>query len=97
MSTAHFARRFRDEFGETPYAYLMTRRVERAMALLRGRDRSVAEVCTQVGATSTGSFTTRFTELVGMSPSAYRALDHSALENVPGCVAQRVGRPRRQR
>jgi AraC-like DNA-binding protein len=96
MSTAHFARRFRETYGETPYAYLMTRRIERAKALLRGGDLSVTEVCLAVGCTSLGSFSARFTELVGETPTAYRARDHSALAGVPGCVAKDLTRPRRK-
>ena len=79
MSTAHFSRQFRATYGETPYAYLMTRRIERAKALLRIGDLSVTEVCMAVGCTSLGSFSARFTELVGEAPSAYRARDHRAL------------------
>ena len=93
MSPSHFARRFRDAYGETPYAYLMTRRIERAMALLRRGDLSVTEVCLAVGATSLGSFSSRFTELVGESPSAYRSRDHRAVSAVPACVAQAWSRP----
>jgi transcriptional regulator GlxA family with amidase domain len=96
MSTAHFSRRFRAAYGETPYAYLMTRRIERAKALLRRGDLSVTEVCMEVGCTSLGSFSARFTELAGETPTAYRARDHSALANVPGCVAKDVTRPRRE-
>src|SRR4051794_41489753 len=77
MSTAHFSRRFRAAYGETPYSYLMTRRIERAKALLRNGDLSVTEVCLEVGCTSLGSFSARFTELVGETPTAYRARDHS--------------------
>src|SRR5690349_2656641 len=95
MSPAHFARRFRATYGETPYAYLMTRRIERAKALLRRGDLSVTEVCLEVGCTSLGSFSARFTELVGETPTAYRARDHSALANVPGCVARDITRPSR--
>ena len=76
MSPGHFSRSFRDAYGETPYSYLMTRRIERAMTLLRRGDLSVTEVCFEVGCSSLGSFSTRFTELVGESPSAYRARDH---------------------
>ena len=79
MSPAHFSRRFRAAYGETPYAYLMTRRIERATALLRRGDLSVTEVCLEVGCTSLGSFSARFTELVGETPTAYRARDHRAL------------------
>jgi AraC-like DNA-binding protein len=95
MSTAHFSRQFRATYGETPYAYLMTRRIERAQALLRRRDLSVTEVCLEVGCTSLGSFSARFTELVGETPTAYRARDHSALAKVSGCVAKDATRPTR--
>ncbi len=93
MSTAHFSRQFRAAYGETPYAYLMTRRIERAKALLRGGDLSVTEVCMAVGCTSLGSFSARFTELVGETPTAYRALDHGPLAGVPGCIAKDLTRP----
>lgn len=83
MSPSHFARRFRAAYGETPYAYLMTRRIERAQQLLRQGDLSVTDVCLAVGATSLGSFSSRFTEIVGMTPTAFRALDHSGVENLP--------------
>ena len=96
MSTAHFSRRFREAYGETPYAHLMTRRIERAQALLREDVLSVTEVCWAVGFNSLGSFSSRFTELVGESPSAYRVRDHTAVEAVPGCVAMVVGRARRE-
>ena len=96
MSTAHFSRRFRAAYGETPYAYLMTRRIEKAKALLRRGDMSVTEVCLEVGCTSLGSFSARFTELVGETPTAYRARDHGALEGVPGCIAKDVTRPSRE-
>ncbi|HEY1568413.1 MAG TPA: helix-turn-helix transcriptional regulator [Solirubrobacteraceae bacterium] len=95
MSTAHFSRQFRAAYGETPYAYLMTRRIERAQALLRLGDLSVTEVCLEVGCTSLGSFSARFTELVGETPTAYRARDHSALAKVSGCVAKDATRPTR--
>jgi transcriptional regulator GlxA family with amidase domain len=95
MSTAHFSRQFRDAYGETPYAYLMTRRIERAKALLRLGDLSVTEVCMAVGCTSLGSFSARFTQLVGQTPTAYRDGDHRALATVPGCVAKQVTRPSR--
>ena len=95
MSTAHFSRRFRDAYGETPYAYLMTRRIERAKALLRLDNLSVTEVCLAVGCTSLGSFSARFTELVGETPTAYRARDHGALAKVPGCIARELTRPSR--
>jgi AraC-like DNA-binding protein len=96
MSTAHFSRRFRLAYGETPYAYLMTRRIERAKALLRHRDRSVTEVCMEVGCRSLGSFSARFTELVGETPTAYRARDHRLLAEVPGCIAKDLTRPSRR-
>ena len=95
MSTAHFSRRFREAYGETPYSYLMTRRIERAKALLRRGDRSVTDVCFEVGCTSLGSFSARFTELVGQTPSAYRAGDHRALQQLPVCQVMAVTRPRR--
>src|SRR4051812_8109484 len=97
MSTAHFSRQFRATYGETPHAYLMTRRIERAQALLRRGDLSVTEVCLEVGCTSLGSFSARFTELVGETPTAYRARDHGALVGVSGCVAKDVTRPTRTR
>ena len=93
MSPSRFARRFRDAYGETPYGYLMTRRIERAMALLRRGDLSVTEVCLAVGATSLGSFSSRFTELVGETPSVYRSRDHRAASAVPACVAHAWSRP----
>ncbi len=96
MSTAHFSRRFRAVYGETPYTYLMTRRIERAKALLRRGDISVTDVCFAVGCTSLGSFSARFTEVVGETPSAYRSRDHSALESVPGCIARDLTRPGRK-
>jgi AraC-like DNA-binding protein len=95
MSTAHFSRRFREAYGETPYSYLMTRRIERAMALLRRGDTSVTDACFAVGCTSLGSFSSRFTEVVGETPSAYRARDHSELEVVPACKAMVLTRPRK--
>ena len=96
MSTAHFSRRFRAAYGETPYAYLMTRRIERAKALLRRGDMSVTEVCLEVGCTSLGSFSARFTEVVGETPTAYRARDHRALAGLPGCIARDLTRPSRK-
>ena len=95
MSTAHFSRQFRATYGETPYAYLMTRRIERAKALLRRGDLSVTEVCMAVGCSSLGSFSARFTQLVGETPTAYRARDHGALATVPGCIAKDLTRPLR--
>ncbi|HYJ21365.1 MAG TPA: helix-turn-helix transcriptional regulator [Solirubrobacterales bacterium] len=96
MSSAHFSRQFRAAYGETPYGYLMTRRIERAQALLRRGDMSVTEVCMEVGCTSLGSFSTRFTKLVGETPTAYRDRDHEALERVPGCIAKDATRPSRE-
>ena len=95
MSTAHFARQFRATYGETPYGYLMTRRIERAKLLLRRGDMSVTEVCMAVGCTSLGSFSARFTQLVGETPTAYRARNHDALAGVPGCIAKELTRPTR--
>jgi AraC-like DNA-binding protein len=95
MSTAHFSRRFREAYGETPYSYLMTRRIERATALLRRGDMSVTDACFAVGCTSLGSFSARFTQVVGETPSAYRARDHSELEVVPGCQVMVLTRPRK--
>ena len=96
MSTAHFSRQFRTVYGETPYAYLMTRRIERAKALLRRGDLSVTDVCMAVGCSSLGSFSARFTQVVGETPSAYRVRDHDALANVPACIARELTRPNRQ-
>jgi transcriptional regulator GlxA family with amidase domain len=93
MSPGHFSRSFRAAFGETPYSYLMTRRIERAKALLRRGDLSVTEVCFEVGCSSLGSFSSRFTELVGESPSAYRARTHDAGAAIPACIAKRFTRP----
>jgi AraC-like DNA-binding protein len=97
MSPGHFARSFRATFGETPYSYLMTRRIERAKALLRRGDLTVTEVCMAVGATSLGSFSARFSELVGESPSVYRARDHAATAVIPACRAKVYARPVRGR
>jgi AraC-like DNA-binding protein len=94
MSPAHFSRQFRAAYGETPYGYLMTRRIERAMALLRAGI-SVTDACMAVGSTSLGSFSSRFTELVGETPSAYRAREHSAVSAMPTCMAKEDSRPRR--
>lgn len=96
MSTAHFSRRFRDTYGETPYSHLMTRRIERATALLRRGEMSVTDVCVAVGCTSLESFSARFTELVGETPSAYRARDHDDSHIVPNCTSLVLGRPRRE-
>jgi AraC-like DNA-binding protein len=96
LSRAHFSREFRRAFGESPHAYLLTRRLERAAALLRTTDRSVAEICFRVGLQSLGSFTTSFTRAYGMSPSAYRGTfpPAAAAARVPACVLRAYGRPR---
>jgi transcriptional regulator GlxA family with amidase domain len=93
MSPGHFSRSFRAAFGETPYSYLMTRRIERAKALLRRGDLTVTEVCFAVGCSSLGSFSSRFTELVGESPSAYRARGHDEGAAIPACFAKILTRP----
>jgi AraC-like DNA-binding protein len=95
LSQAHFSREFRRAFGETPHAYLLTRRLERAAALLRNTDRSVLEICLAVGLQSVGSFTTTFTRVYGMSPTAYRATFPPAAQHalVPACVIHAYGRP----
>jgi transcriptional regulator GlxA family with amidase domain len=95
MSPAHFSRRFREAYSETPYSYLMTRRIERAKALLRRGDMNVTDVCFAVGCTSLGSFSARFTEIVGETPSEYRARDHDDLQVVPPCQMMVQTRPRR--
>ena len=95
LSAGHLSRRFRLAYGESPYSYLMTRRIERAKALLRGGELSVTDVCMAVGCTSLGSFSSRFTEIVGETPSQYRARDHSDHEVVPSCVSMIDTRPRR--
>jgi transcriptional regulator GlxA family with amidase domain len=97
MSPGHFSRSFRAAFGETPYSYLMTRRIERAMALLRRGDLSVTEVCFAVGCSSLGTFSTRFTELVGVPPSVYRRQAADGTAGMPSCVAKQVTRPVRDR
>ena len=97
VSAGHLSREFRAAFGETPYSYLMTRRIERAMTLLRRGDLSVTEVCFAVGCSSLGTFSTRFSELVGMSPSTYKRLAEGDAEGLPGCVAKQVMRPIRNR
>ncbi|GGT90235.1 transcriptional regulator [Streptomyces violascens] len=94
MSPAHFSRQFRAAYGETPYSYLMTRRIERAMALLR-EGMSVTDACMAVGCTSLGSFSSRFTEVVGETPSAYRSRGHDAVAAMPACVAKVRTRPSR--
>ncbi len=95
MSPAHFSRRFREAYSETPYSYLMTRRIERAKALLRRGDLSVTDVCFEVGCASLGSFSARFTELVGETPSAYRARNHDALRVIAPCQLMVQTRPRK--
>jgi AraC-like DNA-binding protein len=97
MSPGHFSRKFRAAYGESPYSYLMTRRIERAMALLRRGDMNVTEVCFAVGCSSLGTFSSRFTELVGMSPSAYRREATPSTTGIPSCVEKRVTRPIRTR
>jgi AraC-like DNA-binding protein len=97
MSAGHLSRQFKAAYGESPYSYLMTRRIERAMALLRRGDLSVTEVCFAVGCSSLGTFSTRFTELVGMPPSTYRRLAALKSAGLPPCVAKQVTRPVRNR
>ncbi|MDP9135397.1 MAG: helix-turn-helix transcriptional regulator [Actinomycetota bacterium] len=97
MSAGHFSRAFKLAYGESPYSYLMTRRIERAMALLRCGDLNVTEVCFEVGCSSLGTFSTRFNELVGMPPSVYRRQAAGAAAGMPPCVAKQVTRPIRNR
>jgi AraC-like DNA-binding protein len=97
MSAGHLSRQFRLAYGESVYAYLMTRRIERAMSLLRRGDLSVTEVCFQVGCSSLGTFSTRFTELVGVAPSVYRRNYAREAEGIPSCIAKQVTRPIRNR
>ncbi|HEY2765817.1 MAG TPA: AraC family transcriptional regulator [Pseudonocardiaceae bacterium] len=97
MSAGHFSREFRLAYGESPYGYLMTRRIERAMALLRRGDLSVTEVCFVVGGSSLGTFSSRFTDLVGVPPSTYRRHATRAMAGMPPCVAKQVTRPVRNR
>ena len=97
MSSGHLSRQFRLAYGESPYSYLMTRRIERAMALLRRGDMSVTEVCFAVGCSSLGSFSSRFTELVGVPPSLYRRDETDATAGIPSCIAKQVTRPVRNR
>ncbi|MEU3270148.1 helix-turn-helix transcriptional regulator [Saccharomonospora sp. NPDC006951] len=97
MSAGHLSRQFRAAYGESPYSYLMTRRIERAMALLRRGDLSVTEVCFTVGCSSLGTFSSRFTELVGVPPSVYRKEVGNATAGMPACVAKQVTRPIRNR
>jgi AraC-like DNA-binding protein len=96
MSPAHFSRQFRAAYGETPYSYLMTRRIERAMALLRG-GMSVTDACMAVGCTSLGSFSSKFSEVVGVTPTEYRAREHEAVRAMPNCIAKERTRPVRVR
>ncbi|MFY9587184.1 MAG: helix-turn-helix transcriptional regulator [Actinomycetota bacterium] len=97
MSAGHLSRQFKLAYGESPYSYLMTRRIERAMALLRRGDLSVTEVCFAVGCSSLGSFSTRFTELVGVPPSVYREQGTEATAGMLPCIAKQVTRPIRNR
>jgi AraC-like DNA-binding protein len=97
MSAGHLSREFKLAYGESPYGYVMTRRIERAMALLRRGDLSVTEICFAVGCSSLGTFSTRFTELVGMPPSTYRRQAPRATAGIPPCVAKQVTRPIRNR
>ncbi|MCK3770461.1 helix-turn-helix transcriptional regulator [Microbacterium aerolatum] len=97
MSAGHLSREFRRIYGEPPYAYLMTRRIERAMTLLRRGDLSVTEICFAVGFSSLGTFSTRFSELVGVSPSTYRDDPSRSVEGIPPCLAKQVTRPVRNR
>lgn len=97
MSAGHLSREFERAYGGSPYAYLMTRPIERAMALLRRGDLSVTDVCFAVGCSSLGTFSTRFTELVGMSPSTYKKLADTSTAGLPSCVAKQVTRPIRNR
>ena len=97
MSAGHLSREFKAAYGESPYSYLMTRRIERAMALLRRGDLSVTDVCFEVGCSSLGTFSTRFSELVGVSPSVYRANVAAQATEMPSCVTKQVTRPIRNR
>jgi AraC-like DNA-binding protein len=97
MSAGHLSRQFRLAYGESPYSYLMTRRIERAMALLRRGELSVTEVCFEVGCSSLGTFSTRFSELVGVPPSVYRREASGEMAGIPPCVAKQVSRPVRNR
>ena len=93
MSAGHLSRQFKLAYGESPYSYLMTRRIERAMALLRRGDMSVTDVCFEVGCSSLGTFSTRFTELVGVPPSVYRSQSANATMGIPPCIARQITRP----
>ncbi|WP_457590191.1 helix-turn-helix domain-containing protein [Gordonia aurantiaca] len=97
MSAGHLSRRFKQTYGESPYSYLMTRRIERAMTLLRRGDLSVTEVCFEVGCQSLGTFSTRFTELVGVPPTVYRERYADSTDGIPPCMAKNITRPIRNR
>jgi AraC-like DNA-binding protein len=97
MSAGHLSRQFKLAYGEAPYSYLMTRRIERAMALLRGSDLSVTDICFEVGCASLGTFSTRFSELVGVPPSTYRREETGAMAGIPPCVVKQVTKPIRNR
>src|ERR1044072_7535558 len=97
ISAGHLSRAFKSAYGESPYSYLMTRRIERAMTLLRRGDLSVTDVCFTVGCSSLGTFSTRFTELVGMPPSVYKQEAQGDAKGLPGCVVKQVTRPVRNR
>ena len=97
MSAGHLSRKFRQTYGESPYSYLMTRRIERAMTLLRRGDLTVTEVCFEVGCSSLGTFSTRFTELVGVPPTVYREQSADATDGIPACLAKNITRPIRNR
>ena len=97
MSAGHLSRQFRAAYGESPYGYLMTRRIERAMTLLRRGDLTVTEICFEVGFSSPGTFSTRFSELVGMSPSSYRRRASESVKGLPPCITKQVTRPVRNR
>ena len=97
MSTAHFSRQFRAAYGETPYSYLMTRRIERAKLLLRRGDLTVTEVCFEVGCASLGSFSASFARIVGETPREYRLRNHDELRSTPGCIARELTRPAKKR
>ncbi|MFD5225438.1 helix-turn-helix transcriptional regulator [Microbacterium sp. NPDC058342] len=97
MSAGHLSRRFKQTFGESPYSYLMTRRIERAMMLLRRDEQSVTDICFAVGCSSLGTFSTRFTELVGVPPSVYRERGAMQTAGMPACIAKQVTKPIRNR
>lgn len=97
MSAGHLSREFRRIYGESPYSYLMTRRIERAMTLLRRGDLSVTDICFTVGFSSLGTFSSRFSQLVGVSPTAYREDPSRSVEGIPACLAKQITRPVRNR